>query len=154
MIVISDEDFRHVVDATAEYKIGHQRIEDTVLCLADHIRNERRHRVDSLMCGSRFAWRADEAMFKELIAQVLVAVAITLENKGDIKQKMIEEATCDARNTACAAFDKDKQRLVSEGRDKWLEFNRWYDAHRKAEAAVADEFAKAEAKKKGGRKHR
>jgi len=121
-IVIDSENFRHVVKAVANYRTGRDRLESTVLTLADHIRNGRRHQGDCLAAGEVSKWNADDAMFMELITQVLVAAQIVLEQKEDIKWKMVADAENEARKEAIDKFERVKATLVRQSTADWLDF--------------------------------
>ncbi len=130
-IVIDSENLRYVVEAVANYRTGRDRIEATVLTMADHIRNGRRHSLDSLMSGSMSTCRANDIMFEELVTQVLVAAQIVQDQKMDIKYQMIAEARCEAYKKATEAFERDKDNLVRDSRKAWLEFQEWKQTQEK-----------------------
>lgn len=121
-IVIDSENFRHVVKAVANYRAGRDRLESTVLTLADHIRNGRKHQVDCLTTGEVSKWNADDALFMELITQVFVAAQIVLEHKEDIKWKMVFDAELEARKEAIDKFERVKATLVRESTADWLDY--------------------------------
>ena len=124
-IMINSEDFRHVAEAVVNYRNGRDRLEDSVLVIADHIRVGRRHIVDSLSSGESAKWNADDALMKELVTQVLVAVQIVMENKSHVKYRIREAKADEARRIADTLFNENKERLVNAERDEWLEFNTW-----------------------------
>lgn len=145
-IVMNCEDFRHIAKAAANYRKGRDRLEDTVLALADHIRNGRRHVVDSLAAGEHVKWNADDALMEELIVQVLVAVEIVCENKTHVKYRLRETMMSEARKRADEMFESRKDELIKAERDEWLAFNSWrqQQAQRNTEVEVK--------KSKGGHK--
>ncbi len=143
-IVINSEDFRHVAKAVANYRKGRDRLEDSVLIVADHIRAGRRHIVDSLASGEAAKWDADDALMAELVTQVLVAVQIVFENKSHVRYRVREAKECEARRIADAIFEERKQEMVDAEMDEWLAFQAW--RQRKSTEA------RSNAKKKGGAK--
>ena len=124
-IVINSEDFRHVAEAVVNYRRGLDRIEDSVLVIADHIRAGRRHVVDSLGAGESAKWNADDALMKELVTQVLVAVQIVMEDKIHVKYRMRETMSSEAKKRADEMFENRKDELISAEQDEWLAFNTW-----------------------------
>ena len=140
------EDFRHIAKAASNYRNGRDGLEDTVLALADHIRNGRRHIVDSLAAGEHVKWNADDALMEELIVQVLVAVQIVCENKTHIKYRLRETMMSEACKRADELFESRKDELIKAERDEWLAFNSWRQQQ-------AQRNTKVEVKKsKGGHK--
>lgn len=145
-IVMNCEDFRHIAKAASNYRNGRDRLEDTVLALADHIRNGRRHIVDSLAAGEHAKWNADDALMEELIVQVLVAVQIVCENKTHVKYRLRETMTSEACKRADELFESRKDELINAEHDEWLAFNSWRQQQ-------AQRNTKVEVKKsKGGHK--
>ena len=68
MIVLSEDTFRHAAKAVVNYRTGCDRIKDTILIVADHIRASRRHVCDSLGAGQSANWRAEDALLEELVS--------------------------------------------------------------------------------------
>ena len=124
-IVINAEDFRHVAKAVVNYRNGRDRIDDSVLVVADHIRAGRRHIVDSLSSGEHAKWEADDALMAELVTQVLVAVQIVVENKSHVKYRMRETMACEAQKRSDELFESKKNEIIRAEQDEWLAFNEW-----------------------------
>ena len=112
-MTINESDFQYIARAVANYERGRSRIIDTIATITDHKRNSKRHTVDSLMCGSIAKWHAEDAMFEELIVQVLVAIEIVTGHKAEEKYRMIAHAESNARQVAINKFEQ-KQKTEKE----------------------------------------
>lgn len=137
MIIINDIDYRHVAKAVANYRRGRDRIEDTVKIVADHLRAGQRHTCDCLGAGMSARWRAEDALFEELVMQVLVAIEISCtEHKHDIKYKMCDEVESKAGKEALDKFEAEKSTIEREATQEWLDFHDWKkERERKAMSA-------------------
>lgn len=126
MIVLSEDTFRHAAKAVAHYQNGCDRIKDTILIIADHIRASRRHVCDSLGAGQSANWRADDALLEELVVQVLVALEISCsDHKHDVKYRLVEAAENEAAKAVLEEFESNKQELVMSAQQEYLEFLQW-----------------------------
>ena len=126
MIVLSEDTFRHAAKAVAHYQKGCDRIKDTILIIADHIRASRRHVCDSLGAGQSANWRADDALLEELVVQVLVALEISCsDHKHDVKYRLVEAAENEAAKAVLEEFESNKHELVMSAQHEYLEFLQW-----------------------------
>lgn len=126
MIVLSEDTFRHAAKAVAHYQKGCDRIKDTILIIADHIRASRRHVCDSLGAGQSANWRADDALLEELVVQVLVALEISCsDHKHDVKYRLVEAAENEAAKAVLEEFENNKHELVMSAQQEYLEFLQW-----------------------------
>lgn len=124
-IVMNTEDFRHIAEAVVNYRKGRDRIEAAIPIVADHMKAGRYHVVDSLAAGEHAKWDAEDALLRELVVQVLVAVQIVMEQKSHIKYKMREDASCAAKNRSDEIFESRKDDLIQEEENEWFAFNNW-----------------------------
>lgn len=127
-IIIEQSDFHAISRAIAlDWKLSH-RIKDTVSVLANHIKNDSRHSLDSLMVGSIATGNATHALLRELITQVLVGVEIVTERGSHIKHKEVLDAVADATAKIEKSFDDERRKQVMdslrEEKDAFEEFLR------------------------------
>lgn len=126
MIVLDEDTFRHAAKAVVNCRTGCDRIKDTILIIADHIRAGRRHTGDSLGAGQSANWRADDALLEELVVQVLVALEISCsDHKHDVKYRLVEAAENKAAKAVFEEFENSKHEIVMSARQEYLEFLQW-----------------------------